>query len=711
MARLAIGKAWAKLSNRISASVYIFPSFAGHLSGGLAFLVIAGTGLVTVAQAQPAKDSIGDWLSPGPDNWPLIPLHATLTPDGRVLTFGSNSAGQGTGYFMYDVWDPAEGLSSGHVTLQNLTLTDIFCSFQLILPSSGKVLLVGGDKWDGTQASNVGNNRSTIFDYRDNTLSRGNDMTRQRWYGTATLLMNGEVYVQGGSGGGNYAAEIRDRNGSFRKLDNIKTGNAGYDYYYPRNFLAPDGRVFGFDVNGKMYYVTTEGAGTITAVGQLDSSLVGKWSTAAMFQPGKILLVSGNSNKAVVIDINGATPAVTQTNSLSSRRAWSNATILPDGRVLVTGGSGEPDKLIGVNNTAEIWNPGTGEWTVAASGGRPRLYHSTALLLGDASVLIGGGGASKTSPQDNFHSEIYYPPYLYGTSGAFAPRPTIATAPDTLAPGLDFSMEAGGSGRVSRITLLHAGAVTHSVNLAQRFVELPFTTDGSVLFVEMHDRAFDVPPGYYLLFVINDSGVPSEGKFVRIDLPGSGGGGDTTAPTKPQNLKLSKINGSPKLVWDASSDANGVAGYSIHRSSDGSFGTEVALTTQTTWTDSTVVEGTHYTYGVVAYDAAGNLSPHSSLKGVTAYAIPTKPGSFAINLSNGDPRLNFSASTDNVAVVGYNVYRSTNGSSGPLFAQIAGPPWIDTSANAGVNYTYAVRARDAAGYLSNATTLKSIKAK
>jgi hypothetical protein len=47
---------------------------------------------------------------------------------------------------------------------------------------------------------------------------------------------------------------------------------------------------------------------------------------------------------------------------------------------------------------------------------------------------------------------------------------------------------------------------------------------------------------------------------------------------------------------------------------------------------------------------------------------------------------------------------------GPLFAEIAGSPWVDTSAQAGTTYTYAVRARDAAGYLSAATALKSIKA-
>jgi hypothetical protein len=114
---------------------------------------------------------------------------------------------------------------------------------------------------------------------------------------------------------------------------------------------------------------------------------------------------------------------------------------------------------------------------------------------------------------------------------------------------------------------------------------------------------------------------------------------------------------------------------------------------------------------VRAYDAAGNLSDHSTLKTITAYKKPTKPGSFSIALSNKKPKLSFNASSDNVGVVGYNVYRSTNGSLGSLYMQIAGAPWVDTAAQQGVKYTYAVRARDAAGYLSSATALKSITAK
>ena len=75
---------------------------------------------------------------------------------------------------------------------------------------------------------------------------------------------------------------------------------------YPRNFIAPDGRVFGYDSNGRMYYVNPTGTGTITNVGQFASNYRASDASAAMFRPGRILQFGGNSNGALVIDITAA---------------------------------------------------------------------------------------------------------------------------------------------------------------------------------------------------------------------------------------------------------------------------------------------------------------------------------------------------------------------------------------------------------------------
>ncbi len=149
-----------------------------------------------------------------------------------------------------------------------------------------------------------------------------------------------------------------------------------------------------------------------------------------MYQPGKILKFGGKLNNALIIDVTAMTPQISTTGYLSSGRNWVTATVLPDGRVMATGGSAVSNQLVGVNNSAEIWDPTTGIWTVGASGAIPRLYHSFALLLPDASVLVGGGGAP--GPLTNFNAEIYYPPYLYTSAGVFATRPTIDSAPSAL---------------------------------------------------------------------------------------------------------------------------------------------------------------------------------------------------------------------------------------------------------------------------------------
>ena len=163
-------------------------------------------------------------------------------------------------------------------------------------------------------------------------------MNRARWYSSSTALTNGEIYIQGGNGGGD-RPEVRDLNGNFRLLSNVNTSSLAATF--PRNFLAPDGRVFGYDTNGKMYYVNTTGTGQITTAGQFNSSYAGWTSSAAMYRPGKILQMGGNSTGSVVIDITGPQPVVTPVNQLmSSKRQWVSATVLADGRVVATGGSG-----------------------------------------------------------------------------------------------------------------------------------------------------------------------------------------------------------------------------------------------------------------------------------------------------------------------------------------------------------------------------------
>jgi hypothetical protein len=58
------------------------------------------------------------------------------------------------------LWDINAGLNGGHLTLDNVTNTDIFCGSQVVLPQGGQVFLAGGDNWTGTGTTNTGNNNS-----------------------------------------------------------------------------------------------------------------------------------------------------------------------------------------------------------------------------------------------------------------------------------------------------------------------------------------------------------------------------------------------------------------------------------------------------------------------------------------------------------------------------------------------------------------------
>ena len=92
---------------------------------------------------------VGAW-DPKLYTWPLIPVHAVLTPDMRIMSYGTDGIARQTGYFIYDIWDINAGLEGGHLTLDNVTATDIFCGSQVVLPQGGQVFLAGGDNWTGT---------------------------------------------------------------------------------------------------------------------------------------------------------------------------------------------------------------------------------------------------------------------------------------------------------------------------------------------------------------------------------------------------------------------------------------------------------------------------------------------------------------------------------------------------------------------------------
>jgi chitodextrinase len=181
---------------------------------------------------------------------------------------------------------------------------------------------------------------------------------------------------------------------------------------------------------------------------------------------------------------------------------------------------------------------------------------------------------------------------------------------------------------------------------------------------------------------------------------------DTTPPSVPQNLtKTGASQTGISLSWGVSTDDVGVAGYSVY-----SNGSKVADTPGTSYTVGALACGTSYTLAVDAYDAAGNRSAKASLGAPTTACagstpsdttppstpgVVTKTGATETSIS-----LSWTASTDNVGVAGYGVYRD-----GTRVATPTTTSYTFGGLNCGTSYTLAVDAYDAAGNRSARTPL------
>jgi hypothetical protein len=149
-----------------------------------------------------------------------------------------------------------------------------------------------------------------------------------------------------------------------------------------------------------------------------------------------------------------------------------------------------------------------------------------AILLPSAKVMI-TGGSSETI-------EVFSPPYLFNSDGTPASRPVIDSYPDPgvgtiILHGSTFEVETAQAPDIAKVVMVRPMAVTHQTDAEQRALALSWTlTSPTTLAVTAPDgRIFpyagggghthvSAPRGYYMLFVINSSGVPSEAKFVRL---------------------------------------------------------------------------------------------------------------------------------------------------------------------------------------------------
>jgi hypothetical protein len=206
-------------------------------------------------------------------------------------------------------------------------------------------------------------------------------------------------------------------------------------------------------------------------------------------------------------------------------RCHATAVILADATVMVIGGHSDPNNWDPPVLTAEKFDPATDTWSTLATAAVPRVYHSVALLLPDGRVWTAGSDYGNGVHETRM--EIYSPPYLFAGT-----RPVLSSAPDVLTVAESFQIQTPDATDVQTVALVRCGTVTHAFSIDQRWIDLGITAvHQGRLTVTAPPNLRLAPPGFYMLFLLNASGVPSVAKIVRFQ----GGSEPTISSLRPRS--------------------------------------------------------------------------------------------------------------------------------------------------------------------------------
>ena len=449
---------------------------------------------------------------------PINPVHAALMNNGKVVIVSGSGNVAGNTNYQAGLWDP----QAGAVTTQPVAW-DMFCNGMVVLPD-GRAFINGGttqyDPFHGALTN-------SIYDPVTNGFTNVQNMAHGRWYPTVTVLGDGRVLTFSGL----------DENGNTNTTVEFYTVGSGWSTpfaagwtppLYPRLHVLPSGKVFysGSTTQSQMFdptthqwtnVATTRYSGTRT----YGTSVLLPLSPANNYAPKVMIMGGGNPSTATteLIDLSAANPSWVFGPSMSQPRIEMNAVILPTGKVLALGGSYNDEDTATASLNADLYDPVTNTFSSAGANAYARLYHSVALLMPDATVWVAGGNPQRGTYES--HMEIYQPAYLFTTDGSgnviAATRPTITSAPSGINYGSNFTIQTPDAANITSAVLVRAGGVTHAFNMDQRLVGMSFTVaDAGDLTLTAPPSGNIAPPGYYLLFLVNNAGVPSVASFVQL---------------------------------------------------------------------------------------------------------------------------------------------------------------------------------------------------
>lgn len=582
----------------------------------------------------------GQWTTLS-NTMPINPVHVALLNDGNLLVVAGsgNCPPSQTGCPSGPPYGPSNrsgalllNPETGQTLSQFSVSWDVFCTDMVIL-EDGRVLLAGGTiQYDPF----YGQPQATIFDPQTNMFSNVQNMGHGRWYPTLLTLGDGRDMVFSGlneTGGTNTTVEFYTANSGWSP----QYSAPWTPDLYPRLHLLPNGKVFysGSQTTSKLFDPSTNTWNTNVATTNYSgmrtygTSVLLPLTPANNYDPKVIIMGGGNpaTNTTEIIDMGSSTPAWQYGPNMSQGRIEMNAVLLPNGKILAVGGSVNDEDVNSAGLAADLYDPVSNTFSSAGSNAYPRLYHSVALLLPDATVFLAGGNPSRGTFEP--HIEIYKPAYLFNSDGTLAARPSITAAPGTINYGQAFTVTTPSASSISSVVLVRNGSPTHAYDKDQREVALSFTAGSGTLTVTGPPNSNIAPPGNYMLFILNQTGVPSVASFVQVTAAASSG--DFSLAASPSSQIVYQGNSSNYTVSVTSSNGfNGNVSFSLTGLPSGATAnfspSSVSGSGSSTLTISTTASTPTGNYPLSITATSGSLS-HSTQ---VTLAVAT-PGSSGIN--------------------------------------------------------------------------------
>jgi hypothetical protein len=501
----------------------------------------------------PARD--GQWELLTFDSG-VVAVHAALLLGGKVLLFaGSGSSANRfadpnfgnvqKGIYLGVVWDPQAQPPNNFFhpptpVAEDHRPFDFFCGGDSFL-ADGRLLSAGG-----TVVYNPyrGRKDATVFDPQTMQWSFVAKMNHGRWYPTLITLGDGRVLAATGlmenpDSAHNETLEFYSPGTNSWELRHFFPDFAGLPLY-AHLFQLADGRIF-FDggrmddallVDPCLIDITKNPVHTVPVPGMAGREMRNQ-SASVLLPPAqdqRVMIMGGGPqgkpdktdaiDSVDIVDLKAANPQFVPASPLNLPRIHLNSVLLPDRTVFVSGGSLKQEDEPLARLQAEIYDPVTDNWALVATSSVPRLYHSTALLLPDARVVAAGGNPEATTfvewGKDPVHEEmrleIFSPPYLFR-----GPRPTITQAPSEWKYGQTIQIGSPDAGALRWLNLLRNCVTTHSFDGSQRLVDLEIVSQtGGIVVARLADNPNIAPPGWYMLFLVNNDGVPSVANWIHV---------------------------------------------------------------------------------------------------------------------------------------------------------------------------------------------------